>query len=831
MSDFCVSAFLEGADGLDPDALKEVRKEVNRRLRQRIAEDERARLDAGLAAQEVANELADELQIAAMIDKRNAFINLQKRVANEEFLNGFSDPAEGLQAMLVGINKVRQGGRLSVDAKAKGMFEQHFGAFINDLDEAGVLHAFRFQAFDRQVAQELWELGREGGRPGISGNRQAQEIARIVRKHEDLMVDRQNRAGSFIRKAAGYIVRQSHDVFKLRSAGYEEWKNFILPRLDDLTFRDVEPEEVEQFLRGIYDGLISGVHLKPQGEDASDIFQGFKGPGNLGKRLSQNRKLHFKSADDWSDYNERFGGGSLKESLIIGMERETRNVALMEQFGTNPEAMFNALVEKARRASRDDPKVSERLKGNLFNQMYDEVSGATRVPVNLSGARIGAVLRAIQNMSKLGGATISAISDIPMFASEMRYQGRGLFEAYAEAFRNSLGGFRSADQKRLARLVGVGLDGMRGDILARFGAVDNLPGGVSRLQNLFFRLNLLSWWTDSHKTGAGLMMASHLNDFKGVPLDGMDPDMQRVLRQFGLTDDEWGLVRARDWFTDEEGRGYFTPDIIQQISDEEIARFLGKQSVGSTTAQRFRDQLQSKFSAFFADRVDFAVPTPGAREFRLLRMGTRPGTIMGEAMRLIMQFKTFPITVLTRPIAREIYGRGADSVSQALTQGKTLVPLAHMIVATTVMGYLAQSAKQLVKGREPRDPTLPATWMAAMAQGGGAGIYGDFLFGEFNRFGRSFSSTMLGPTVGQIDDLADIYTRIKQGDDFAAQSFQTIINNAPFMNLFYTRAALDYLVLYQIQEQLNPGYLRRLERRLEDDNNQRFFLPPSEVVR
>lgn len=41
----------------------------------------------------------------------------------------------------------------------------------------------------------------------------------------------------------------------------------------------------------------------------------------------------------------------------------------------------------------------------------------------------------------------------------------------------------------------------------------------------------------------------------------------------------------------------------------------------------------------------------------------------------------------------------------------------------------------------------------------------------------------------------------------------------------------DYLFLYQVQEMVAPGSLRRMERRVERDNNQRFILPPSEVVR
>jgi hypothetical protein len=50
------------------------------------------------------------------------------------------------------------------------------------------------------------------------------------------------------------------------------------------------------------------------------------------------------------------------------------------------------------------------------------------------------------------------------------------------------------------------------------------------------------------------------------------------------------------------------------------------------------------------------------------------------------------------------------------------------------MGYFVLQAKQLIAGKDPR-PNSGATFLASMMQGGGAGIYGDFLFGQANRYG------------------------------------------------------------------------------------------------
>jgi len=140
------------------------------------------------------------------------------------------------------------------------------------------------------------------------------------------------------------------------------------------------------------------------------------------------------------------------------------------------------------------------------------------------------------------------------------------------------------------------------------------------------------------------------------------------------------------------------------------------------------------------------------------------------------------------------------------------------------------AAKDIAKGREPRDSNSPGVWKAAMLQGGGLGIYGDFILGEYSRHGNSFWATALGPTASTIEDLMGIKTAVQTGEDAGAKAMKTVINNTPFINLFYTRAAMDYLFLYQLQESLNPGYLSRLERSIMRENNQQFYVPPSQAV-
>ena len=105
--------------------------------------------------------------------------------------------------------------------------------------------------------------------------------------------------------------------------------------------------------------------------------------------------------------------------------------------------------------------------------------------------------------------------------------------------------------------------------------------------------------------------------------------------------------------------------------------------------------------------------------------------------------------------------------------------------------------KDIAKGWEPRKPQDDfASWSkiiaASLTQGGGAGILGDFLFGEANRFGGGAAATAMGPGLGAAFDLFDIWRRAKEGDFRAASSSAGCRATLPFVNLFYLRPATNF---------------------------------------
>ena len=364
----------------------------------------------------------------------------------------------------------------------------------------------------------------------------------------------------------------------------------------------------------------------------------------------------------------------------------------------------------------------------------------------------------------------------------------------------------------------------------------------AKAQQAYFKLNLLSPWTDAHRVGSALMMSRNLAMQAERTFDNLDPHTQRIMEIYDIGKLEWENVIRKAIYTGKDGQKYVVTDMIENLDDATILSYLKQKEPlikkhSKSKLAREKDRLISSLAAYYVDRADFAVPMPSAYERAFMNRGTQDGTALGVAARLFWQFKSFPVTVLHKSLGREIYGHGASSFKEGLLKGKaSYTGIAHFIVSTSLLGYLSLYLKDIARGKEPRQFNDDMAHnikiiSAAMAQGGGLGLYGDFLFGSYNKYGGTALATLMGPSIGQFDSVVQILQAIRTGDDPFAKLANLVQGNTPFINLFYLRMALDYLILYNIKEWQNPGYLKRMERRLKKEHDQGFYIPPSRVIK
>jgi hypothetical protein len=1011
----CLDLVKREIKDLTEQELDQVLAEMRDRQAQIIADGG----DPTTAAAQAGRQVADAMRAATAIEKRNAAINFKVRTEALDYLRTTwqDDPVEGIFALLYGSPKSRFGSRASVNAAQDAHFRKYMAGVEGDLTRSGLFDVLRRGEMDRDVAKAMWSIGDKDELAKLP--KQAVEIAQTLHKWQEVAREDGNRHGGWIGKLDNYVVRQSHSPDRMIAAGEKAWKDAILPRLDMAkTFPDGVPKDLGDWFHETFTNLTTGVRPK-SGDASAERMSAFKGPGNLAKKMSQERTLHFKGADDWFDYNEKFGFGNLRESFVTGLHRAAESNGLLQVLGTNPRYNVDAIVKAVRtRLSRAEPKLLQEFdrrtrSGRRIENAIREVSGETRRVASQRMATVGSAIRTWNSLTGLGGAVLSAITDIPIRAAALRHQGQGYFKSLADGVIAPLGRIAElagkenpVERRAVLSASGYFNEIAMGNLASRFSPDESMPGRLQRATHTFFKWNLLGGWTDTMRRSSFEAMGRFFGEVAESDFGKLSARTQRTLEKFRIGEAEWNVIRKG--ITDADDNKFLTPQAVREMPPAEFAGLAAdrinalkvglaervtkrmtqdakerawvdqravklreglasaraglekrlKASEGAATKeitalqgklsnleesidfatsywesprgdtpgisgredvgfygksflrdlgvkegeareamkrlaadarqvgndldrlrkgmheefierwsdrqddlvafadgvdQRIRTRAEinarelgnlepqvkriledtresaaDKIQQLYADEVDSAVISPDARTLAFMRQGSEAGTPVGEALRLFWQFKSFGIAIMQRAFMREFYGYGKGAggkLGMSEMQG-----LATLMAGSVAFGYAAMSAKDLLKGKTPRPLDDPKTYAAAMAQGGAMGIYGDFLFGQTSRFGGGFLETLGGPTAGKVSDAFRLFQELKSGDAKAANAFKFALQNTPYANLFYTRMAVDYFFLYELQESMNPGYLRRMERRAEQENGQEWWLRPSEVV-
>lgn len=833
----CVMALKTVAEEyLDPAEVDNFILEHETRVKELMAQE--TLLQQAEAETRVAKEMADEIKAEAVLAKRNA---AKQTLATLRRLNWIkenykpSEYNEALKHMLGGtVGKFRPGASNSVAKRMDTMMQKAEASFIAELQKNNYTKFFADPKNEQAIMIELHEL-RPNGQPGRSGSEVAKEIAAIMERHQEFWRQEANRNGAFIEKLPGYSIAQTHDVAKLAphkgesvDDAFNRWANDIKPLLDwGRTFRGMKADKV---LREIWDGLSTGVHL----DYTTGI--GIATGGNRAQRLSNSRKLHFKDGEAFYQYNQKYGMGNLVYGYTKGLERLSKNSALMGEMGVNPQKMIDDLYTALKITSSRSKDVSARRAMSLgdmethwdvgVRNLFLEVTGKNKVPGNQTFAQVAQMIRGINSMCRLGMATISSFSDIATQVNAATFMGISRSEALKNMARTLTDITRkglSPAEKQMLSSFGLLSENLIANLHDAINAGNMGNGWLAKTQNRYFRMIGLDWWTTSLKKSMALSINHDLGEFlaKGKSLGDLNHRMVDLLSSFGIGEKEVALLKQMP-LIHEGNRVFIDSNYVHQIPEESIAKYLGITKGTEGYVSRIRDakfELETKLRTFVYDRVTAGVIEPDTVTHAWLNQGTQVGTIPGEAWRSMTQFKSFAVSIITRIVNPWLFNT---------TGAERAMGLAELMLTTTALGYLAMSCKDAVRGKTPM-PLNEKSVMRAMLQGGALGLFGDILFGDANQ--ASFTGSLLGPTAGMVDDLYHVYAYAREGNEHtASEAIKRLRNYLPGQNIFWAKLPLDYLLMYRLQEYANPGYLQRLERNLYNKTGQEYWLSPGTFV-
>jgi len=687
---------------------------------------------------------------------------------------------------LAKIYEVRMGNFIEQYRSKVGGFKQ---------DSAGMLDAIRESA-------------------GIStGNDVAKALGQSLKKVMDEAHRAYSASGGIIGKLEDWVAPHVHNAELMKKVTADEWIAKLMPLLDrkrminNKTGMPFSDKDLIKVMRSDYEGIITH-GLNDIAEKAKQGKQIFGRGGGPAKRRIESRFYHFKSVDDFLEYNRSFGVGDhgLFDAYMMHIRKIARDTAIMQVLSPNPAGVMANL----------ELELISRGKGKNF------VRGAYNVLVGGvdSYGQISSMYKFfngwlhIKRAAYLGGAPISAMSDSFYGIAAAKLNGLDstkVMGRYLSLLRPD--NFRDRDIARRSFHItsaasGSALEAIRhSDSLGHSGIPSKLSGAVHRLSGL-------ATMTDAMRQAFHMEAAGLFNDFKanGAKWNDIDKTLRESLEAEGMTEKDFNeILKAEVFVEPQTGASYLRPEDVAESGAVDAA---------------------VKMQNWLTSVANLAVNEPGLVT-RTITTGAWTGADAkhGTLLRLLSSnsffAKSFGITVLmnhTIPAIRESgHGRMGRLLATAFF--------------TTVLGGAAMQVRNIAFGKDPQDMTTPKFWVSAMLQGGGLGVFGDFLFADTSRTGNTFAEMLAGPipmtawNIAKAGDLYSLGTEVDM-DSVVSDLFRIGNKEIPLARIWYSRMVVERMFLDQVEKALDPSYedrIRRVEKRMKKQRGQEFWWRPGDV--
>ena len=646
---------------------------------------------------------------------------------------------------------------------------------------------------------------RELKKPGMTGDKDAADMAKTITKGLERLRKLFNNAGGSIPDLEDYFLPQFSDPSRVKGFGKVEWVEFVKKRVNlNRLFFHAEPgtviknETIEKMLGRVWDNISSGGVLHKEVAPDPRIRK------MIGTHHQEHRLLHFEDPEHWIEYADKFGALDYVQSIHSHAEMMSKEIAAMKMFGPNPDAMvrFNRLRVQKAEAANPKYKGEPKQAGQWGMNAYEIIMGQ----VHTQNSKFADVMRGIRNVSiglKIGKAVISAISDNMFIALTSYMRGMPVMDNFMNIAKGIV---NNKEQRLLAAHLDLGsryaIDA--GQSSYRVAQVIG-TGGTARFADFMVKASGLNFWTNVARNSYGLSELHHLATLRDRAYKNLNPKIREAFSVVGISSRDWDHMRAAP-VLEQSGSIYMQP-------------------------RNFNDfDLTIKLSAMINEGQHLAVPELNAKVTAITRGNSPAGSIPGELVRSAMTFKSFATTIIVSHWAQGLARKGAWN---------KIGYLASLVTGTTMLGAVALQAKQLVAGKTLMDMRKGSFWGAALLQGGGVGILGDFLFQDHSRMASiaefiggplyTDASTILGLALGSESDFVQARDNIgKKASKRVARAIDRVLPSLWETNLLIKRYVTD-----DIQQMMNPDWAREqraMAKRMRENRGNRFYWAPGDKL-
>ncbi|RWI96096.1 hypothetical protein [Mesorhizobium sp.] len=730
---------------------------------QRFAQN-RLSMGDDLAKAKARKDLEIQLKAEAAEARRRADLTEARRLSVKSYLQdyrGRDGKPNVFEAAMGLLSHYGFRGASSVRGKTEAIIigaQKNLDKVMYSFERKGLLGKRKNRALQGDVVREL--------HGEASGDATAKQLARAINSVFEDLRQRFNAAGGAIGKIENFGLPHTHDRLKVKAAGRDAWKAEIRDLLDPskmtnpLTGQQLGAAGLDQALDHVWESIVSNgrAHLQPS--------MVRRGQGAIATQRQEERFLAFKDAASWMEYNQKYGKGDVVQAIFGHINGMARDIAAMEVLGPNPSAMVEymkqavaleigkletgkpTLAKGATIFKDSQAAVAQYRLDSLWQAMRgrpEVASGAARTTSNiknvLTGTQLGSTVILAASTDPFVARAARKLAGLPVTSTVMdmvKMVSKGnreeiissgvMWEEYLHIMNDELrfaGPAVGSDWSRWIADRGVTFSGLQ-------------PLTVGRKL-----LEARAW----QKTVA---------DNAGKTFDQLDKRFRTALEGFGVTPAHWEI-----WRQAKDPAGFVTPRQIEingggvQYIDMRTA---APHEIAAEAEALAHREASEKLAEVINSWSERSVPsgTPNARS--LVNGLAERGTVGGELLDFLLQYKSFGLSFTA--LQMEAIGEMAATRGGGTGFRRSgLAYFAPMAIMLTLGGAAYLQIKSLLDFKKPEeiDPRKnPGFWFRAGIQGGGFGLFGDFVKSTENRFGQSMLESLAGPGVAFIGDTAGL---------------------------------------------------------------------------
>lgn len=810
-----------------------------------------------LAVDSVLKSFADEVEANAALQKRTTALNWRAQSAIKAWRTSTAfvvkNPAEGVQALFRGSLRNFQGAQQSLANLVQREKSARSGAFNAELTDSNLMK-YAYSGEDDKNIITAWSAIKDGKVPDPKLGSNAIAVAKIMDKHLEALRVHQNQAGAFIARQADRLFRRSHDPNKIAKAGgnafgsdeaKNSWVDFVHKRMDwtrafDGEYDGLSDAAKRDVLGKVWSDFASANHYAP-GEPHPPTGLGSR---NIGKKLSHSRQLIFNTPADELGYYQTFGhGNSIAENVFHNLESGGRDIALMRKLGPNAEATLQKIKDDwaADLKEHGTPKQRidfEKAWNDEMGNTWRLITGAAGHPNDSFVARFFASVRQVTNTAAIGQSLFSLPNDLALRASHVaRMSGTSFGAALANAAAHQATGYGLSAAERAQWFAEMGLRTEGAHMPIDPYMADHAGfGAVAKFNQVVMGLTGHSWWDNRFRSNSLVADGYRHWTLRNKAFDALNEDQRNTFSKFGITKDAWDVLRQAQGEKIADNMRAWSPTEIRNMDLQKFKSLVKTANPTDSQLTRARNELADNYRNLMGELADRSVSAPsiaGQAFMGLGREGMKAGTFQGELYRGALQLKGWAANYMRNHLGAELYGRDTDMMSfgQKMAnvlrgnENRAVMGMAKLIAAGVPIASVTYMLKDLASGKTPENLLSEDALLRAFSRQG-LGLYTDFLLQDAQPGAKfwEYVGRMAGPEYGLLSDIGDTVIAIKDqiesakgltpdkmGED-ERKWMEAVGRNIPGTRLWWTKFAVDYFVINNLAEMMNPGYQQRLIR-------------------